>query len=320
MSAAGIGPAAPGVLELAAASWHRCHRVRSGARREFAHMVEPLLYAGLGFLVASLLFLFLGRVLWLRAVALTTERLLRRLPTSRASIIAEQDFVRADAAVTVRKIERRAGRLQVELAEAKADLGRRDSLIRRLKGDIAAAKTSLAAAEAMRGEIDALRTERAAAQMTASSAEGALARANTALKQAEAARAALQEQLDAGKLEVAALRMHLAAAEAAAAHAAHAAAAAREAGSTALEAARKGVADAEAVLRARLAALEADLGAARKAGQGATAEAAAARAQLRERLEQLAGEISRQAAAPPAGRPPHRHGADPLAEVAGESR
>lgn len=90
-------------------------------------MVEPLLYAALGFLTASLVALFMGRALWNRAVRLTTHRIMRRLPLSRDEIVASRDLLRAEVAIEHRKLERQVNIMRDKMTQSMADVGRRDT-------------------------------------------------------------------------------------------------------------------------------------------------------------------------------------------------
>jgi len=245
-------------------------------------MVEPLVYGGLGFLVAFLAFLVIGRVLWRRAVGLTKRRLVDRLPMSRIDIVAEQDFVRADAAVQMRAMERRTGRLQTEVAEARIEIGRRDAALSRLKGEMAAIQTSSATAEMLRVENNELRTERAAARAAQAEAEAALDGLKIKQKRATAELAEARVTLDAQCVEIAALRTDLANAESDRARSAREVAAAQEA-------AHHGAAERERALQDKIARLEAELVERPQAAR----ETAAERAELRGRIEQLAAEIVR---------------------------
>lgn len=245
-------------------------------------MVEALVYGGLGFLSACLIFLAMGRMLWLRAVHLTTRRLVNRLPMSRADIVAEQDFVRAEAAVQARAMERRAARLQAEVAEARIEVGHRDAELSRLRGEVAVGQTGTATIEMLRAANDELKMDRAAAHTAQASAEAARDTAMAQLRRVEAELAALNTTLDAQQIEIAALRTELANAETAAMQKA------RET-TTTEETAQQAAAERESALRTRIAALEAAL----TARPTEDTEAAADRAALRDRIEVLAAEITR---------------------------
>jgi chromosome segregation ATPase len=110
-------------------------------------MVEPLLYAALGFLTASLVALFMGRALWNRAVRLTTHRIMRRLPLSRDEIVASRDLLRAEVAIEHRKLERQVNIMREKMTQSMADVGRRDTANLALRNALAEANTRLTAAD-----------------------------------------------------------------------------------------------------------------------------------------------------------------------------
>ncbi len=107
-------------------------------------MVEPLLYAALGFLTASLVALFFGRALWNRAVRLTTHRIMRRLPLSRDEIVASRDLIRAQLAVEHRRLERQANIMRERMTASMADVGRRNQNILDMKEQIETDRASIA--------------------------------------------------------------------------------------------------------------------------------------------------------------------------------
>ncbi len=143
-------------------------------------MVEPLLYAALGFLTASLVALFMGRALWKRAVRLTTHRIMRRLPLSRDEIVASRDLLRAEVAIEHRKLERQINIMREKMTQSMADVGRRDTANHALRTALADANGKLGAAdvrekgasetiEKLRHEIDSLKAR--LAEMKAGLAE-----------------------------------------------------------------------------------------------------------------------------------------------------
>jgi len=155
-------------------------------------MVEPLLYAALGFLVASLLGLFVCRAVWNRAVRLTTKRVMRRLPLSRDEIVAARDFLRAEQAVAMLRLERQTERMRERLGEGMAELGRRDATIHELRTALASKSPGTATQDEM-------------VRLSASLAE---ARARIAAIETE--REELRGQLDTQQVEAAALNTDLA--------------------------------------------------------------------------------------------------------------
>ncbi|MFD1702868.1 hypothetical protein ACFSCV_07605 [Methylopila henanensis] len=86
-------------------------------------MVEPALYAAFGACVATLILLLFLPLFWNRAVRLTTRRLAGRLPVSVSEIVAAQDRLRAEHAVSLRATERRAETMLAEAARERVEAG-----------------------------------------------------------------------------------------------------------------------------------------------------------------------------------------------------
>jgi len=68
-------------------------------------MIEPIMYVGLGFLAASLLALVTIPLIHSRAVRLTLRRIEAATPLSMAEIQAEKDQLRAEFAMSTRRLE-----------------------------------------------------------------------------------------------------------------------------------------------------------------------------------------------------------------------
>lgn len=90
-------------------------------------MIQAFMLIALGFLCASLIGLFLAPLLWRHAVRLTTKRIQARSPLTMAEIQADRDQMRAEYALSTRKLEltveelkERAARQLVELSRAEA--------------------------------------------------------------------------------------------------------------------------------------------------------------------------------------------------------
>ena len=67
-------------------------------------MIEPMMYIGIGFLVAGLLVIGVIPLVHARAVRLTLRRLEASTPVSMAEIAAEKDQLRAEFAMTMSNI------------------------------------------------------------------------------------------------------------------------------------------------------------------------------------------------------------------------
>ena len=141
-------------------------------------MVEPLLYAALGFLTASLVALFIGRALWNRAVRLTTHRIMRRLPLSRDEIVASRDLLRAEVAIEHRKLERQANIMRQRMTRSMADVGRRDAVIVGMRATVEDARAKVADAEtrvaAAKKTIEQIKSEANTLRSKLAKAEGGL--------------------------------------------------------------------------------------------------------------------------------------------------
>lgn len=87
-------------------------------------MIEAAMYAFLGFLAAGLLALLLLPAVWRRAVRLTREAVLATHPSTYREVKAAQDAVRAEAALTHRRLERELERLKTQAAQARAEAGK----------------------------------------------------------------------------------------------------------------------------------------------------------------------------------------------------
>ncbi|NBN79802.1 hypothetical protein GWI72_16115 [Microvirga tunisiensis] len=87
-------------------------------------VIEAAMYAFLGFLAAGLLALLLLPAVWGRAVRLTREAVLATHPSTYREVKAAQDALRAEAALTHRRLERELDRLKTQNAQLRAETGR----------------------------------------------------------------------------------------------------------------------------------------------------------------------------------------------------
>lgn len=108
-------------------------------------MTEALLYMAIGFLAAALLAIAVMPLIHERAVRLTVRRLENGLPLSMAEIQAEKDALRADFAVSTRRLEMANERLREHLARLMVSISRRDDQLRTLRLQSATHDVSTAA-------------------------------------------------------------------------------------------------------------------------------------------------------------------------------
>jgi hypothetical protein len=100
-------------------------------------MIESIMYFGCGFLVASLVGLALISVVHQRAVRLTERRLVDAIPMSMLEIRADRDHLRAEFAMSTRRLEMSVEQLKAKATSQLADIARKTGAIDRLKSELA---------------------------------------------------------------------------------------------------------------------------------------------------------------------------------------
>jgi len=155
-------------------------------------MVEPMMYLAIGFLVAMLLGLMIVPLVHNRAVRLTTRRMEAATPLSMAEIQADKDQLRAEFAMSARRLEMSVDQLKHKTTSQLAELGKKSDAINRMKlelGEKNATIFSLEAREkAMKEQLRATEEEFAArtdglrqAEKALSDKQSELTRLNTEL-------------------------------------------------------------------------------------------------------------------------------------------
>src|SRR6202047_2470133 len=142
-------------------------------------MVEPIMYLAIGFLVSMLLGLMIVPLVHNRAVRLTTRRMEAATPLSMAEIQADKDQLRAEFAMSARRLEMNVDQLKHKTTSQLAELGKKSDAINRMKlelGEKNATIFSLEAREkAMKEQLRATEEEFAARTEGLRQAEKALA-------------------------------------------------------------------------------------------------------------------------------------------------
>lgn len=111
-------------------------------------MVEPIMYFGIGFLVAALIGLVIVPLVHGRAVRLTMQRLEAATPLSMAEIQADKDQLRAEFAMSTRRLEMSVEQLKSKSTSQLAELGKKSDAINRLKAEIGEKSATIFALEA----------------------------------------------------------------------------------------------------------------------------------------------------------------------------
>jgi chromosome segregation ATPase len=111
-------------------------------------MIEPAMYLGIGFLVASLFGLIFIPLVHARAVRLTVRRMEAATPLSMAEIQADKDQLRAEFAMSTRRLEMSVEQLKAKSTSQLAELGKKNDAINRLKLDLGEKSATIFALEA----------------------------------------------------------------------------------------------------------------------------------------------------------------------------
>ncbi|MCA1452508.1 hypothetical protein I6F35_04655 [Bradyrhizobium sp. BRP22] len=111
-------------------------------------MVEPIMYLAIGFLVSMLCGLMIVPLVHNRAVRLTTRRIEAATPLSMAEIQADKDQLRAEFAMSARRLEMSVEQLKSKTTSQLAELGKKTDAINRMKIELGEKNAAIFALEA----------------------------------------------------------------------------------------------------------------------------------------------------------------------------
>ena len=117
-------------------------------------MIESIMYIGIGFLLAALIGVAVMPLVHARAVRLTTRRLENALPQSMEEIQAGKDLLRAEFAMSARRLELITEELKGKMAGQLVELGKKGNTINRMKAERDALKPNITA---LKIQIEALK-------------------------------------------------------------------------------------------------------------------------------------------------------------------
>jgi hypothetical protein len=117
-------------------------------------MIEAIMYFGIGFLFASLIGVAVAPLIHDRAVRLTMRRLENSIPQSMTEIQANKDLLRAEFAMSTRRLEIGVEELKEQNTNQLAELSRRGDMINRLKLEREVHKVETVA---LKSEVQSLR-------------------------------------------------------------------------------------------------------------------------------------------------------------------
>src|SRR6516164_5565666 len=142
-------------------------------------MIEPIMYLAIGFLVAMLCALMVVPLVHNRAVWLTTRRMEAATPLSMAEIQADKDQLRAEFAMSARRLEMSVEQLKNRTTSQLAELGKKTDAINRMKIELGEKNATIFALEArekaMKDQLRATEEEFATKTGSLRDAEFALA-------------------------------------------------------------------------------------------------------------------------------------------------
>jgi chromosome segregation ATPase len=176
-------------------------------------MIEPIMYLAIGFLLSMLCGLMIVPLVHNRAVRLTTRRMEAATPLSMAEIQADKDQLRAEFAMSARRLEMSVEQLKNRTTSQLAELGKKTDAINRLKIELGEKNATIFALEArekaMKEQLRETEEEFAAktdalrgAERALSDKQGTLARLNTELNDRSVV-------ADSRHLELVAVRAHV---------------------------------------------------------------------------------------------------------------
>src|SRR5438552_2448905 len=116
-------------------------------------MIEPVMFVGIGFLVAALLIIGFIPLVHARAVRLTMKRLEAITPMSMGEIQADKDQLRAEFAMATRRLEMSVDQMKAKTASQLAEIGKKGDAIGRLKLELSEKSAALLALEAKELEL-----------------------------------------------------------------------------------------------------------------------------------------------------------------------
>ena len=116
-------------------------------------MIEPIMFVGIGFLVAGLLVIGVIPLVHARAVRLTMRRLEALTPLSMAEIQADKDQLRAEFAMSTRRLEMSVEQLKAKTTNQLTELGKKSEAIGRLKLELSEKTAQMMALEAKEKQL-----------------------------------------------------------------------------------------------------------------------------------------------------------------------
>lgn len=176
-------------------------------------MVEPIMYLAIGFLISMLCGLMILPLVHNRAVRLTTRRIEAATPLSMAEIQADKDQLRAEFAMSARRLEISVDQLKSKTTSQLAELGKKTDAINRMKLELGEKNAAIFALEArekaVKEQLRATEEEFAAKTEALRTAEQALTDKQRELSKTTTALSDRSVAADSHQVELVALRTQI---------------------------------------------------------------------------------------------------------------
>src|SRR5712675_1526347 len=176
-------------------------------------MIEPIMYLAIGFLISMLCGLMIVPLVHNRAVRLTTRRLEAATPLSMAEIQADKDQLRAEFAMSARRLEMSVDQLKSKTTSQLAELGKKSDAINRMKLELGEKNATIFSLEArdkaMREQLRATEEEFTTKTQALRTAEQALKDKQNELAKLNAELSDRSMMADSRQVELVAVRAQL---------------------------------------------------------------------------------------------------------------
>lgn len=173
-------------------------------------MIEAIMFFALGFLGATLIALITLSAVWHRAVRLTTKRIEGAIPVSMVEIQADKDQLRAEFAMSTRRLENSVEQLKLKTSEQLAEIGRKSEAVRLLKNEVEAKTARATALEAqertLREKLNSTEEEVSARSRMLHEAEAALSAKEKEIAEAQRQINSITSESDSRQVEIVALQ------------------------------------------------------------------------------------------------------------------
>lgn len=116
-------------------------------------MIESILFFSLGFLCSAFLALMIAPALWRRAVALTRRRIEAAVPMSLGEIEADKDRMRAEFAMSTRRLEMSIQAFREKAASQIIEINRNQEQLKKLAGERAEKSDTITELEKQASEL-----------------------------------------------------------------------------------------------------------------------------------------------------------------------